>query len=142
MNSHNAPSQAPQATPETDPLSRAGKLWMAALLTGVAIAASSAAWDSAHRGELEKVVQATAVGDSDFYPLQAKPSIRFQGEDLKPSASPVESFPDSQMRIVGEAEGGAFRLYVPVERVNGAESLGGPSWYVKVANGKFVRFSR
>lgn len=136
----------PSEPASTDPVAfpNAAKIWWAAVVLGIGLAATSAVQDRAKRRDLERVYQTTSVGDKAFFPiLEAEiKSLRFaEAPLLCPNPSP-DPMIDSKMIFVGQTDDKRFRLYVPAERVNGQSELGGPSWYLKTGQGQFLRVTR
>jgi len=134
----------PSSHREGKDLSKAAVAWTIVLIAGVSFAAASAFKDSQNRGVLEKAVERTAVGDRNWFPLEAepRPSLVFEGAPLTPAAKQPETMAEVSMRIAGVTEGGNYRLYVPKERAGENAETGGPSWYVKTGPGQFLRLTR
>lgn len=124
-------------------LSRSAFLWALALLAGISIAAWSSASDRKNRSKLEKAVEYTAVGDTRFFNPEASPAaaLFLGGKKLVPAAKSPEPRPDSRMRLEAYTDDASFRLYVPEERAPGDTETGGPSWYIKVERGQFLRLT-
>jgi hypothetical protein len=137
-------SSQPSPHREGKDLSKAAVAWTIVLISGVSFAAVSAFQDSRNRTTLEKAVERTAVGDKNWFPLDAAPpaSLVFEGSPLTPAAKEPETLPEVRMRLAGVAEGGNYRLYVPQERAGENAETGGPSWYVKTGPGTFLRLTR
>lgn len=148
-----SPSPGHSATEPSGVVSSMDKkapLWMAALATGVCVAAVSAGVDRSNRHTLETFEQPTAVGDRTWFPKTGapRPPLRFQNAALREVSGEVEKIPDARMRTVGRTDDGALRLYVPEERAGGAneasglDETGGPSWFVKTGPHTFLRLTR
>ena len=139
-----APTPEPREAEREVDLSRAAAGWCIALVVGIAIATGSAAYDKYRREVLERALENTAVGDVRFYQgnTGASVSLVYQGAPLVAADKTPSSMPEARMRLAGYTDDAQLRLYVPEERENGNGTTGGPSWYVKVAPGSFLRMTR
>lgn len=146
MDAHSpaAPTPPPHQSESEVDLSRAAVGWCIALVASIAIATISASYDSNRRETLEKSLEYTAVGDHRFYPLSAGDAapLSFEGAPLLPADKTPSPMPEARMRLAGYTDQTSFRLYVPEERENANGATGGPSWYVKVGAGSFLRMTR
>ena len=115
--------------------------WLAVLVVGVGFAAVVADRDSRNRSRIEQAVERTAVGDRSFYPLEDAPPLVFEGAPLTRGAA-AEPKQEASMLVVGTLDGLPYRLYVPGERMEGTDSAGGSSWWLKTAPGLFLKVSR
>jgi hypothetical protein len=111
---------------------------------GIALATFSAASDRNRRSKLEYALENTAVGDVRFFAPDpsAAPLLLFEGARLVQAEKSPETMPEARMRLAGYTDDASYRLYVPQERENGGTASGGPSWYLKVGKGLFLRMSR
>jgi hypothetical protein len=134
----------PSQTQTPNPFPRATAFWICALLVGIGISAASVYQDRGNRHELEKVIQRTSVEDKNYFPFADRDLIRlrYDGSRLVYSGTSSVPMPDSRMIFEGETEEPKYRLYIPVERLNGESQLGGPSWYLKTAPGQFMKVTR
>lgn len=139
-----APTPPPHSSESEVDLSRAAVGWCIALVAGIAIATFSAAYDSNRRAALEKALEYTAVGDQRLYPLSAGTAapLAFEGAPLLPADKTPTPMAEAHMRLAGYTDDASFRLYIPEERENANGTTGGPSWYVKVGAGSFLRMTR
>jgi len=141
--SASTPPSSPPPEAEVD-LSRSAVGWTLALVAGIALATFSAASDRHKRGKLEEALENTAIGDTRFYSSEpaAAPPLSFEGAPLVPAEKAPAPMPEARMRLAGYTDDASFRLYVPQERENKDGAAGGPSWYLKVGKGLFLRMSR
>ena len=114
---------------------------MGAIVFGVGLAALLADRDSRNRPLIEQAVERTAVGDRFFFPLEGRPTLLFEGKALALASTP-EAKPESAMLLTGTADGTAYRLYVPSERLDANGTVGGPTWWVKTGPGLFLKASQ
>ncbi len=138
------PQRPPRSIKEPADLSRTAVLWAAALLGGVILSTWTASSDRANLSKLEQALENTAVGDKRFFAFESSqaPALLLGGLPLvAPSKSP-EPLPEGKMRLSAYTDDASFRLYVPKERANGDAEAGGPSWYIKVGPGQFLRLTR
>lgn len=138
------PTPSPENAEGGADLSRSAVGWTLALVAGIALATVSAAFDRNRRSKLEYALENTAVGDSRFFPSapSSAPPLVFEGAPLVPAEKSPEPMPEARMRLAGYTDDASYRLYVPQERENGGSASGGPSWYLKVGKGLFLRMSR
>jgi hypothetical protein len=134
----------PNSKTAPDPFPGSAGFWMLALALGIAISAISVFQDSENRGDIEEIIQRTAVEDRNYFPFEDRDliPIRYTGAPLIIRSPSPDPMPDSGMIREGLTEDSKYRLYIPVERLNGERQTGGPSWYLKTGPGHFVRVTR
>jgi hypothetical protein len=134
----------PASSPQCKALDSKTLYWIAALGTCITLPAVSASLDHRRRTSIETLSQPTAVGDHNWFHFKKEPrsAILWEGRMLRELSEQPENIPDLRMLRVGRSDDGSLHLYVPLERANGTEETGGPSWFVKTGKDQFLRVTR
>jgi hypothetical protein len=116
------------------------------LTVALGVVAAHTYYNRGRRGELERVIEATAVGDRQFFPVgENQPAVSFQGRVLSPIGGAPKEIRETKVLRAGTDATGRYHVYVhrPPEGETGKEEkarVENSAYLLKTGPSQFVEF--